>query len=109
MLKNKLLATGALLFLTACSNSQSAQMGMRSSVIYAYPQNMSNMQLCETLYFGRPTTQTKAAIGAEFNRRRLSKSWCEKQYRMSYLERLARSITAPSEPQPEVTQPIQLN
>lgn len=59
--------------LSACSNQQASQMGMRSSSVNMYAQQMSNSQLCETLYYNRSTNQTKVAIGAEFNRRGLNK------------------------------------
>lgn len=59
--------------LSACSNQQASQMGMRSSSVNMYAQQMSNTQLCETLYYNRSTNQTKVAIGAEFNRRGLNK------------------------------------
>lgn len=59
--------------LSACSNQQALQMGMRSSSVNMYAQQMSNTQLCETLYYNRSTNQTKVAIGAEFNRRGLNK------------------------------------
>ncbi|WP_025559462.1 hypothetical protein, partial [Vibrio parahaemolyticus] len=62
--------------LSACSNQQASQMGMRSSSVNMYAQQMSNTQLCETLYYNRSTNQTKVAIGAEFNRRGLNKKWC---------------------------------
>ncbi len=61
--------------LSACSNQQASQMGMRSSSVNMYAQQMSNTQLCETLYYNRSTNQTKVAIGAEFNRRGLNKKW----------------------------------
>ncbi len=60
--------------LSACSNQQASQMGMRSSSVNMYAQQMSNTQLCETLYYNRSTNQTKVAIGAEFNRRGLNKN-----------------------------------
>lgn len=59
--------------LSACSNQQASQIGMRSSSVNMYAQQMSNTQLCETLYYNRSTNQTKVAIGAEFNRRGLNK------------------------------------
>ena len=65
----------------ACSNQQASQLGMRSSSVNVYAQQMSNTQLCETLYYNRATNQTKVAIGAEFNRRGLNKKWCDKECR----------------------------
>lgn len=59
--------------LSACSNQQASKMGMRRSSVNMYAQQMSNTQLCETLYYNRSTNQTKVAIGAEFNRRGLNK------------------------------------
>ncbi|MCK6262911.1 hypothetical protein KP803_06420 [Vibrio sp. ZSDE26] len=68
-----------------CSNQQASAVGMRKSTVTAYPQNMTNTQLCETLYYSRSSTQTKAAIGSEFNRRGLSRSQCDEQNKKLYL------------------------
>ena len=80
------------MLLSACSHHQEAQLGLRSSSVNAYPQNMNNMQLCETLYYHRASNQTRAAIGAEFNRRRLNKSWCHKAYNATWLDALVTKI-----------------
>jgi hypothetical protein len=37
------------------------------------------------LYYGRPSNQTLAAIGSEFNRRGLSKRWCDTETNKLYL------------------------
>jgi hypothetical protein len=58
---------------------------MNSSPVNTYPQSMSNLQLCDTLYYGRSSNQTLAAIGSEFNRRGLSKSWCDTETNKLYL------------------------
>nr|WP_182033621.1 hypothetical protein [Vibrio diabolicus] len=49
--------------LTACSNHQASQLGMRSSSVNVYAQQMSNTQLCETLYYNRATSQTEETNG----------------------------------------------
>ena len=49
---------------------------------------MSNLELCDTLYYKRNTNQTPAAIGAQFNHRRLSKSWCYHETNELYVSRL---------------------
>ncbi|WP_239502540.1 hypothetical protein [Vibrio astriarenae] len=97
MFNRNTLALGMVITLSACSHNQATQLGMRGSTLNVYAQNMTNIQLCETLYYGRSTTQTKVAIGAEFNRRNLNKSWCDDQYKMWYLERAAKSLLATSE------------
>lgn len=71
----------------ACSNQQASQLGMRSSSVNVYAQQMSNTQLCETLYYNRATNQTKVAIGAEFNRRGLNKKWCDKEFDKLYIKK----------------------
>ena len=73
--------------LTACSNHQASQLGMRSSSVNVYAQQMSNTQLCETLYYNRATNQTKVAIGAEFNRRGLNKKWCDSEFNKLYIKK----------------------
>lgn len=80
--------TVALLFflsLTGCTHNQSKALNMNSSSVNSYPQSMSNLQLCDTLYYGRPSNQTLAAIGSEFNRRGLSKRWCDTETNKLYL------------------------
>ncbi|WP_104047396.1 hypothetical protein [Vibrio jasicida] len=104
MKKIWILAAFAPFFLAACSNQQASQLGMRSSSVNVYAQQMSNMQLCETLYYNRATNQTRVAIGAEFNRRGLNKKWCDKEFKKFYVEKvvdslLSRKEQAPTEPE----------
>ncbi|MEZ8773916.1 hypothetical protein [Vibrio sp. 10N.247.310.17] len=73
------------LTLTGCTHNQSKALSMNSSSVNTYPQSMSNLQLCDTLYYGRSSNQTLAAIGSEFNRRGLSKSWCNTETNKLYL------------------------
>ncbi|WP_081279966.1 hypothetical protein [Vibrio splendidus] len=73
------------LSLTGCTHNQSKALSMNSSSVNTYPQSMSNLQLCDTLYYGRSSNQTLAAIGSEFNRRGLSKSWCDIETNKLYL------------------------
>ncbi len=87
MKKIWILAAFAPFFLAACSNQQASQLGMRSSSVNVYAQQMSNMQLCETLYYNRATNQTRVAIGAEFNRRGLNKNGAIKNLRSFMLKR----------------------
>lgn len=86
--------------LSACSNQQASQMGMRSSSVNMYAQQMSNTQLCETLYYNRSTNQTKVAIGAEFNRRELNKKWCDNELNKWYLEKFVDSMLPKKKPAP---------
>ncbi|MEZ8625364.1 hypothetical protein AB6D75_06155 [Vibrio splendidus] len=73
------------LSLTGCTHNQSKALSMNSSPVNTYPQSMSNLQLCDTLYYGRSSNQTLAAIGSEFNRRGLSKHWCDTETNKPYL------------------------
>ncbi|MGR5391767.1 hypothetical protein [Vibrio splendidus] len=73
------------LSLTGCTHNQTKALSMNSSPVNTYPQSMSNLQLCDTLYYGRSSNQTLAAIGSEFNRRGLSKSWCDTETNKLYL------------------------
>ena len=82
-----------LLLITGCSNKQASTAGMRSTSVNSYAQNMSNMELCETLYYGRATTQTKAAIGVEFNKRRLTRRWCDNENEKWYAEEFLEWLT----------------
>ncbi|MGB2079464.1 MAG: hypothetical protein ACPHV3_06725 [Vibrio sp.] len=71
--------------ITGCTSSQSAALGLNTSTVTAYAQNMTNAELCEVLYQGRATTQTLASVGTEFNRRGLTKPWCEEKLNQYYL------------------------
>ncbi|WP_181359647.1 hypothetical protein [Vibrio splendidus] len=73
------------LSLTGCTHNQTKALSMNSSPVNTYPQSMSNLQLCDTLYYGRSSNQTLAAIGSEFNRRGLSKNWCDTETNKLYL------------------------
>ncbi|MEZ9143262.1 hypothetical protein AB4138_02290 [Vibrio sp. 10N.286.52.C3] len=73
------------LSLAGCTHNQSKALSMNSSSVNTYPQSMSDLQLCDTLYYGRSSNQTLAAIGSEFNRRGLSKSWCDTETNKLYL------------------------
>lgn len=71
---------------------------------------MTNLELCDTLYYGRPSAQTKVAIGSEFNRRKLSKSWCDRETNKLYLTKTVNWITEKleqdSNSEPVAVQPI---
>ncbi|OBT14814.1 hypothetical protein A9264_13355 [Vibrio sp. UCD-FRSSP16_10] len=80
----------ALLFLSTlvgCTHNQAKNLDMNTSSVNVYPQKMTNLQLCDTLYYGRHTNQTHAAIGSEFNRRKLYKTWCQRHEDEFYLTR----------------------
>lgn len=113
MKKNLIIITFAPLFLMACSNQQASQLGMRSSSVNVYAQQMSNTQLCETLYYNRATNQTKVAIGAEFNRRGLNKKWCDKEFDKLYIKKWIDNVLPKKKPNPrnqsQLFNPLQLN
>ena len=81
----KTLALVLFISLTGCTHNQSKALNANTSSVNVYAQSMSNMQLCDTLYYGRASNQTLAAIGAEFNRRGLSKTWCDAEANKLYL------------------------
>ncbi|CAH7261684.1 conserved exported hypothetical protein [Vibrio chagasii] len=89
----KALALIFFLSLTGCTHNQSKALSMNSSSVNTYPQSMSNLQLCDTLYYGRPSNQTLAAIGSEFNRRGLSKRWCDTETNKLYLTKTIDWVT----------------
>ncbi|MGR5236659.1 hypothetical protein [Vibrio alfacsensis] len=108
MNKTQILSAVIPLLLTACSNQQAAQLGMRSSSVNVYAQKMSNNQLCETLYYQRATSQTKVSIGAEFNRRGLSKKWCDREFNKLYVQKLVdQLVSSQSQTTPPQAAPIQ--
>ncbi|GAK21828.1 hypothetical protein JCM19052_2382 [Vibrio sp. JCM 19052] len=97
MKKTWIIAALSPFILAACSNQQAAQLGMRSSSVNVYAQQMSNIQLCETLYYNRASNQTRVAIGAEFNRRGLNKRWCDQEYKKFYVEKVVDGLLSRKE------------
>lgn len=89
-----------LLILTGCTHNQAKHLNANTSAVNVYPQYMSNIQLCDTLYYGRRTNQTLAAIGSEFNRRGLSKSWCQRELNKLYLTQAYQYLTKKLENRP---------
>ncbi|MCL9781646.1 hypothetical protein M9194_09430 [Vibrio sp. S4M6] len=87
MLRYCLIAISAIL-LAGCTEHQANELGVGNGTVNSYPQNMSNMQLCQTLYFSRPTDQTRVAIGAEFDRRHLDYQSCKARYNQTFLTTL---------------------
>ncbi|GAM77714.1 hypothetical protein JCM19241_4378 [Vibrio ishigakensis] len=101
----------AFMALTGCTHNQSKALNVNTSSVNVYPQYMTNLQLCDTLYYNRATNQTKAAIGSEFNRRKLSKSWCQRETNKFYLTKTVHWITKKIEndktqEEPVAVQPI---
>ncbi|GAM65832.1 hypothetical protein JCM19232_5408 [Vibrio ishigakensis] len=92
--------------LTGCTHNQSKALNVNTSSVNVYPQYMTNLQLCDTLYYNRATNQTKAAIGSEFNRRKLSKSWCQRETNKLYLTKTVHWIVKKSKTtKPKKNQP----
>ncbi|GAD88488.1 MULTISPECIES: hypothetical protein [Vibrio] len=81
--------------LAGCTHNQAKALAINTSSVNVYPQNMTNIQLCDTLFYGRHTNQTLAAIGSEFNRRKLSKTWCDQAGNKWYLTSTVEWIVHP--------------
>lgn len=101
----KIVALLFFLSLTGCTHNQSKALSMNSSSVNSYPQSMPNLQLCDTLYYGRPSNQTLAAIGSEFNRRGLSKRWCDTETNKLYLTKTIDWVTEQVEGKEESEEP----
>lgn len=84
MMKNTLAILLISGVLSACTTSQSNSLGLNTSTLTQYAQNMSNSELCQVLYLDRATTQTQASVATEFNRRGLSKTWCDQELNEYY-------------------------
>ncbi|PSU10334.1 hypothetical protein C9J03_12150 [Photobacterium gaetbulicola] len=97
--------------LAGCSSSQSQQLGMRSSTVTKTPQQMTNLEICETYAFGRRATHTRVAIASEWNRRNISHAYCNKirneLYITSFLKKLADAEERPPSNQVQPVQPIE--
>ncbi|WP_413111337.1 hypothetical protein [Thaumasiovibrio sp. DFM-14] len=76
------------LVLTACSSQQMNKVGLSGSTVNAYPQQMSDSELCEIQIYGRSTTQTRVAVAAEYSRRGLNGRYCERLYTSNALTKL---------------------
>ncbi|KLV07275.1 hypothetical protein ABT56_07030 [Photobacterium aquae] len=73
-----LLGVCVAVFLNGCSAQQSEKLGMRSGTVTKTPQQMTNLEICETYAYGRKSTQSRFAIASEWSRRGISKKYCEK-------------------------------
>ncbi|MGF1684851.1 hypothetical protein [Photobacterium minamisatsumaniensis] len=95
--------------LAGCSAQQSQSMGMRSSTVTKTPQQMTNLELCETYAYGRSATHTKVAIASEWSRRGVSQSYCKKIREELFITSILKKL-ADSEELPESKQakPVQL-
>ncbi|CAG20244.1 hypothetical protein [Photobacterium profundum] len=89
-----LIAGAAIVALSGCSAKQSQQLGMRSNTVTKVSQQMSNLELCETYLYGRSTTQTHFAIASEWNRRGLSRKYCEETINQLYISAWASWLVA---------------
>ncbi|MCQ1059877.1 hypothetical protein ACQKPX_21850 [Photobacterium sp. DNB23_23_1] len=102
----------SLTVLAGCSSSQSQELGMRSSTVTKTPQQMSNLEICETYAFGRKATHTRVAIASEWNRRNISHAYCDKirneLYLTALLKKLANAEEKPGSNQVQPVQPIEL-
>nr|WP_159063841.1 hypothetical protein [Thaumasiovibrio occultus] len=68
-----------------CSSQQMRSVGIGNSPVTAYPQHMTDEQLCEIQIYGRQSTQTKVAVAAEYTRRGLTGDFCHKAYTQTVL------------------------
>lgn len=92
-LKSVLLSTCIALSLIGCSSKQATQLGLGGGTVAKYPQYMSNAEICETYLYGRATTQTKVALASEWNKRKLSRKYCDKKYNEYYATKVVPSTT----------------
>ncbi|CAH0535883.1 hypothetical protein [Vibrio marisflavi] len=83
-----------IILLAGCTEHQANEMGIGNGTVTNYPQNMTNMELCQTLYFSRPTTQTRVAVASEFDRRKLDYSSCKAQYDENFLSAFIKQYEA---------------
>ncbi len=89
---------------SGCSNQQLQTAGIGGATVNAYPQNMTNSQLCEIQIYGRPTTQTRVAVASEYTRRGLNGDYCERQYTKNTIVKwYDRWLSS----QPEISNPIE--
>ncbi|MGF1749939.1 hypothetical protein [Vibrio cionasavignyae] len=83
----------AALSLTACSSHQMNQLGLRSSSVNTYPNNMDTIELCEVANGYRATNQTTVSVDSEVWRRQLSNEQCESIVKELYMSRFIRSLS----------------
>ncbi|MCW8347156.1 hypothetical protein MD535_14215 [Vibrio sp. ZSDZ65] len=83
----------AVMSLTACSSHQMNQLGLRSSSVNTYPNNMDTVELCEVANGYRATNQTAVSVDSEVWRRQLSNEQCESIVRELYMSRFIRSLS----------------
>ncbi|MFA0438373.1 hypothetical protein BCU66_009175 [Vibrio sp. 10N.286.49.B1] len=100
------------LLLSACSSHQMSQLGLRSSPIDTYPNNMNSVELCEVANGYRLSNQTSVSVDSEVWRRGLSNEQCDSIVKELYLSRFVRSLsntkvtTPPSDTTPPIPTPL---
>ncbi|MCL9775241.1 hypothetical protein [Vibrio methylphosphonaticus] len=83
----------AILSLTACSSHQMNQLGLRSSSVNTYPNNMGTVELCEVANGYRATNQTAVSVDSEVWRRKLSNEQCDNIVKELYMSHFIRSLS----------------
>lgn len=78
--------------LLGCSAQQAQSLGMRNSTVKHSPQQMTNLELCETYAYGRKAVHTRVAMASEWSRRGLSHSYCDKIRNELYLTTVVKKL-----------------
>lgn len=68
----------SLTLLSGCSAMQAEALGLRSSKVMKTPQQMSNLEICETYAYGRQSKHTRVAIASEWTKRGINRKYCDK-------------------------------
>ncbi|WP_305465155.1 hypothetical protein [Photobacterium leiognathi] len=92
MLRSILLAL-SLVLLAGCSSRQAEQLGLGGGQVNGYAQQISNDQLCAVYLNKRSSNQTRVAVSAEWKKRKLSRSYCEKKANEWYVTKFAKWLT----------------
>ena len=86
---------------------QAEALGLRSSKVTKTPQQMSNMEICETYAFGRKATHTRAAIASEWTKRGINRKYCDKIRKQWYVTTTVKALAnAEEKPRSKKVQPV---
>lgn len=82
----------SLTLLSGCSAMQAEALGLRSSKVMKTPQQMSNLEICETYAYGRQSKHTRVAIASEWTKRGINRKYCDKIRKEWYVTKAAKAL-----------------
>lgn len=82
---------------SGCSSKQTQALGLRSSTVSSTPQQMSNQEICDVYVHGRNSVHTRFAVASEWNRRGLSRDYCEEKNTELFITKAVKALAGISD------------